>query len=78
MGGPDSGCGLTNHSLSLLIEHSSRITHLSLLDLSWNKFDQQGYRLLVHSFEKLSLIYQIDLTRTAIDDPDPKLPNVIV
>jgi len=66
MGGPNSGCGLTNHSLELMVEYASKLYSLSVLDLSWNSFDKQGYRQLAHSFEKFSSIYRVDLTRTGI------------
>ena len=78
MGGPDSGCSLTNHSIKLLLEHSSNVQGLYLLDLSWNHFDKEGYQLLAHCYEKVCSIYRIDLTRTGIDDPHPQLPNVLV
>lgn len=78
LGGPELGCGLTKKSIELLVDHADKLKGLSMLDLSWNRFYQEGYRYLARSFERVSAIYRIDLTRTGVDSAEPSLPNVLV
>lgn len=66
VGGPDSGCGMTNGAIAILLQNAGQMGDLEVIDLSWNSINDEGYKLLRLAFEKVHSLVQIDLSRTAI------------